>query len=181
MTRIGLTALAGVLFLSLPSGCDGRGPIPEVYDTLGGQTREAHLLYVEEVIFPEVIYEDESSEMLWRVSAEANPDVLRGLHRGRKIPIIYTIPFGEPQDTYLFDAYITGDGDPGAEVDDALPVLLPAYPVGEWSIIVRSAARRSLGGTTYLYQFAPAPGPRTPLEDLQETRYTFAVIPRPQE
>jgi hypothetical protein len=162
--------------------CGGRSVSdPEYNNFIGDEFVDSYLLYVEEVTVPDVIFEGEVLPIRLRVSADANPDILRGQINDRWIAIVYATPW-EPNGLFRIDAYITGEGDPQQQPDDILQIDLPETPVGDWVCTVRAAADRSLGGKHYKYGRGDSSGgPVTPKEDLQEIRFNVHVEPIPEE
>jgi hypothetical protein len=181
MTRTIYFSIALLFICGAFCTCGGRQDYgPENYNTFGDKFVDSYLLYVEEVTVPEVIYEGDVLPIRLRVSAEANPDILRGHIDDRWIAIVFSRP-GEPDELFSIDAYITGEGDPQQQPDDMLEIDLPETPVDDWVCIVRAAADRSLGGKHYLYQRGDTARPLTPKEDLQEIRFNVHVEPKPAE
>jgi hypothetical protein len=181
MTKSIAAALVVLFICGWLCACGGKSAYgPEDYDITGDELVDSYLLYVEEVIVPEVIYEDEEPSIYLRVSADANPDILRGLTRDRWIGIAYPLIW-EPDGMWLVDSFITGDGDPQGEPGEILEVGLPAMPPGDWICVVSTASDRSLGGAPYRYITSGSLGPVTPPGDLQEIKFTVHVEPISEE
>jgi len=172
-----------VLLLSVGiTGCGGQDLPVEDAPYENSTYSEAYMLYLEEIIPPEVIYEDERSEFQLRVSADYNPDALKGLSHERWTAVTgYFRLYWNPQERWMLDAFVSTEIDPQAEPSDILPLAIPGMPVGEWVVVIRCAAERSLGGRKYKYYRTPSPGPVVPAEELQEIRFTVNVVPRPEE
>jgi len=140
------------------------------------------MLYVEEIILPDVIYEDESLYFTLRVSADANPEALRGLTHARWSAVSPNFSlYADPKELWMIDACVSAAHDQVSDPGDLLPVSLPGMPVGEWVCVVRAAADRALGGKEIKYRITPSSGPVVPAEELQELRFTVNVVPRPEE
>ncbi|MBN2083454.1 hypothetical protein JW859_14760 [bacterium] len=151
-------------------------------DDLGYTFQYAYLLYVEEVILPEVIYEDEPVYFDLRVSAEANPEALKHLSHASWSAIspnfqLYT----DPTELWMIDACVSAGSDSMPDASNLLPVSIPGMPVGEWICVVRCAAERVLGGKKVKYQLMPSSGPVTADENLQELKFNVNVVERPEE
>jgi len=149
-------------------------------NTIGTQRVDSYALYIEEVILPDVIYAGVDAEVSMRVSADANPTILNGLTDDRWISGVYALGW-IPGEAWQFDAFITGSGDPTKEPGDSISMLVPPMPVGEWVLVFRGVAERSLGGTSYRYEVVGSPGPCGSLDGLSETKITVNVVERPEE
>lgn len=167
----------------LVPGCGGVNLATLPPDDIGDTFEYAYMLYVEEIILPDVVYEDENVYFQLRVSAEANQSALGHLSFdswSRATPT-YRL-YGNPQERWMIDAFVSADDNPQDEPIDVLPVSLPSMPAGEWVCVVRAAADRSLGGKRCMYKRGDSSiGPVLPREELQELRFTVNVIPRPEE
>jgi hypothetical protein len=152
-------------------------------DDTGDTFEYAFMLYVEEIILPDVVYEDEDVYFQLRVSADANPIALQYLSfdNWARVSGVYAL-YEDPQEYWMIYAFVSAEVDPLGEPTYLLPVKVPSMPVGEWVCVIRSAADRSLGGKRYMYKRGDSSmGPVIPQEELQELRFTVNVIPRPED
>ncbi|GEM_PF-2013755 len=174
--------LSVLIFALVAAACGGHHPMDDDPPYENSTYTDAFMLYVEEIILPEVIFEDEDVYFQLRVSADSNPDALKCLSfdSWASTTGVFAL-YVDPQERWMVDAFVATEIDPQAEPSDLLPVLVPGMPVGEWVCVVRGAADRSLGGKEIEYQITPSSGPLTPAADLRELRFTVNVIPRPEE
>lgn len=181
-SRLVLSTLLISFMCTITLACSGQKIANGSLELIPTSSVEAYLFYVEDVILPDAIYEDEPAYFDLRVSADSNPSALQGLSHERwgEVSPNFRL-YGDPQELWMLDACVLAEVEPQAEESDLLPVSLPGMPVGEWVCIVRCAANRALGGRRIQYRLTPSSGPHVPPEDLQEIRFTVNVIPRPDE
>ncbi|MBN2082725.1 hypothetical protein JW859_11055 [bacterium] len=176
-----LVSLAAMPLVFLTYGCSGSIEEDSPIET-GDSWAVAHVLYVEEVILPDAIYEGNDVYFQLRVSAEANVTALNRLsfNNWAKISGVYAL-YGSELERWMIDAVVDAESDLQTQSSDLLEVMMPAMPVGEWECVIRCAANRSLGGGQYQYRLGGTPSPIVPVENIKEIRFTVNVVERPEE
>jgi hypothetical protein len=176
-----------VSILLLLSGCGGKGnpysdPGYYSYDT-------AYLPYVEDFIVPDIIYENEPFEIVLKLSAKLEPEMLRGL-----TPKVFTdlcnVPYPPTPTGMRVGAWCwfqAGDLVGNELVTElTFPLSGPrvnypvGWPAGTYEVEVISAESREWGGVTA--EFEVTPTGTLPYSEHQVSRfYTITVLPKPEQ
>jgi len=177
-----LTILLSVFLLV--QACAGHASPHPISDP-GFSYGAAVLPYVEDFVVPETIYEGEPFEAVLILSAQRDPDSLRGV-----TPLTMydfsNLPYPPPETGMIIGAwiwrniYISGDE---IVTDVHYPVAIErpghpnGWPAGTYTVQVISAESREWGGVTD--DFEVTPGFELPYSEHQVTReYTITVLPK---
>jgi hypothetical protein len=153
---------------------------------------QAKLLYVEAVEFPDAMVEGEPFDILIKVSASLDPELLRGVGRqitfeasGGKFmfgPQLTGSSLALPPDIVVFEAWV------GFQTIDGRPIIFDdppsdtatfrlALPAGDYTFQVSSADGRERGGMEGTYLSTPSYNP-LPSEHAIYREYPFTVLPK---
>jgi hypothetical protein len=183
MQHIALAIALAVALLA--AGCGGKG---NPYFDPGWYTYDiAHLPFVEDFIVPEVIYENEPFEIILKLSAELDPEMLRGLTH-QSLANFCNIPYPPTAKGMRIGAWAWDDkwgNDLVTELHlpwmtGSTPVYPVGWPAGTYEVEVISAENREWGGIAAKFELTPTFTP--PHSEHQVSRfYTITVLPKPEQ
>jgi hypothetical protein len=178
--------IAGLAIALFVSGCGGSGN--PYFDPGYYSYATAQLLYVEDFIVPDVIYENEPFEIILKLSAELDPEVLRGLTH-QSLADFCNFPYPPPSDGIRIGAW-AWDDKWGNELVTELhlpwmsgskPIYSVGWPAGTYEVELISAESREWGGVTAKFELTPTFNRRPQSEHAVSRYYTITVLPKPEQ
>jgi len=181
--------LAVLAIALVVSSCGGNGT--PYFDPGYYSYATAHLPYVEDFIVPDVIYGNEPFEVVLKLSAKLDPEMLRGL-----TPLVLTdfcnVPYPPPESGVVVGAWCWLRSDDLVGNEFVTEMHLPwmngwrpgvplGWPAGTYEVEVISAESREWGGVTAEFELTPTFNRRPQSEHAVSRFYTITVLPKPEQ
>jgi len=179
--------LAVLAIALVVSSCGGNGT--PYFDPGYYSYATAHLPYVEDFLVPDVIYENEPFEVILKLSAQQDPEMLRGLTIQALVDFC-NIPYPPIESGMRVGAWAWPEASPGGDEivsELTFPLSGPrlntpvGWPAGTYEVEVISAESREWGGVTAEFELTPTFNRWPQSEHAVSRYYTITVLPKPEQ